>query len=44
MIGSLEVGKQADFIIIDRDIFAVDESLIRDTRVLETWVAGKRRY
>ena len=44
MIGSLEVGKQADFIIIDRDIFTVDEGLIRDTQVLETWVAGTRRY
>ena len=44
MIGSLEVGKQADFIVIDRDIFTVDEGLIRDTQVLETWVAGKRKY
>ena len=44
MIGSLEVGKKADFIIIDRDIFAIEPSLIRDTRVLQTWVNGKRAY
>ncbi|MBE1286130.1 MAG: amidohydrolase family protein [Alteromonadaceae bacterium] len=44
IIGSLDVGKKADFIIIDRDIFTVDEGLIRDTQVLETWVAGTRRY
>ena len=44
MIGSLEVGKKADFMIIDRDIFAIEPSLIRDTRVLQTWVNGKRAY
>lgn len=44
IIGSLEVGKQADFIIVDRDIFTVDAGLIRDTQVLETWVAGKQKF
>jgi hypothetical protein len=44
MIGSLETGKKADFIIVDRDIFAVDAALIRDTQVEQTWVNGKRVY
>ena len=41
--GSLERGKYADFVFIDRDIFGgatVDD--IRRTKVLETWVAGVR--
>lgn len=43
-IGTLEVGKKADFIIIDRDIFAISPNLIRDTQVLQTWVNGQQRY
>lgn len=44
MIGSLEVGKKADFIVVDRDIFSINPSLIRDTQVLQTWVNGKRAF
>lgn len=40
--GSLEPGKWADFIIIDRDYFTTPEPDIRDIRVLETWLAGER--
>jgi predicted amidohydrolase YtcJ len=43
-LGSLEPGKWADFIIIDRDYFSVPASEIDDIRVLETWVGGKRVY
>lgn len=42
--GSIEPGKQADFIVIDRDIFAVDPTQIHQTRVLRTVVAGKEVY
>ena len=41
-IGSLEPGKWADFIFIDRDPTGVDPQSLAATQVLETWVAGKR--
>jgi hypothetical protein len=39
--GSLEVGKLADFIVVDRDVFSVPSEQLRDVRVLKTFVAGK---
>jgi predicted amidohydrolase YtcJ len=42
--GSLEPGKLADLIIIDRDYLHCAESAISDTRVLTTIVGGKVVY
>jgi predicted amidohydrolase YtcJ len=46
--GSLEVGKSADFVILDRDILALADhgnaDKIAGTRVLETWFRGARVY
>lgn len=42
--GSLEAGKQADFIVIDQDIMTINPELIWKTRVLETWVGGQQIY
>lgn len=39
--GSLEVGKRADLIILDRDILECPLNQLKDTRVLETWFDGK---
>lgn len=44
ILGSLEPGKWADFILIDRDYFEIPESEIWQINVLETWVAGKKVY
>ena len=42
--GSLEVGKSADFVVLDRDFVAGPAEEIIATRVLETWFAGRRVY
>ncbi|HVM36790.1 MAG TPA: amidohydrolase [Sphingomicrobium sp.] len=41
-IGSLEPGKWADFILVDRDVSNVDPQSLAQTKVLETWVAGRQ--
>ena len=43
-LGSLETGKWADFIVIDRDFFEVPEAEIDDIQVLQTWIAGEKVF
>ena len=43
-IGSLEPGKLADFVIVDTDILTCPVDSIRNTRVLQTYLAGKLIY
>jgi len=43
-LGTLEPGKWADFILIDRDIFKNAPQDLWKTRVLQTWVGGKQVY
>ena len=42
--GSLEPGKMADFVILDRDILTTAEAEIPGTRVLATYVGGEKMY
>lgn len=41
-MGGLDVGQQADFILIDRDAAAVSPHDLARTEVLETWIAGQK--
>jgi predicted amidohydrolase YtcJ len=43
-IGSLEEGKQADLVILDRDLLACPEDEIRLARPLATYLDGKRVF
>lgn len=43
-LGTLTPGKWADLVVLDRDIFAADPSLIPQTRVLGTMVGGRWVY
>ena len=42
--GSIEAGKVADFVILDRDIMTVEEKMIPETKVVATILAGKIVY
>jgi hypothetical protein len=41
-IGALDPGKWADFVIVDQDPTKVDPQQLARTKVLETWIAGKK--
>nr|MBP7345396.1 amidohydrolase family protein [Sediminibacterium sp.] len=43
-VGSLEVGKKADFILLDKDLMKVAEQDILKTKVTATYLGGKRVY
>ena len=43
-IGSLEAGKLADFVVLDRDLLTCPEDEIRDARALATYLDGKRVF
>ncbi|QIK79273.1 amidohydrolase family protein [Sphingomonas piscis] len=43
-IGSLEPGKWADFILVDRDPTVVNPQELAGTTVLQTWIAGEKVF
>ncbi len=40
-IGSIAPGKQADFVVVDRDVLTIPAEELRSTKVLWTILAGK---
>lgn len=40
VLGSIEPGKMADFVVLDRDIMRCDTEEVRTLGVLQTWVGG----
>lgn len=43
-LGSLTPGKRADFVLLDIDPLKADPEVIRNAKVVETWVGGRRAY
>ena len=43
-IGSLEVGKSADFVVLDQDLMTVEEAKILQTKVTSTYSSGKKVF
>jgi predicted amidohydrolase YtcJ len=43
-LGSIEVGKLADLVVLDRDYFSVSDAAMRETRPVLTVVDGKIVY
>jgi predicted amidohydrolase YtcJ len=43
-IGSIAIGKSADFVILDRDFFSIPIDQVGNTRVLQTWFQGRKVY
>ena len=43
-VGSLERGKRADFIVLDRDIMQIPSAEILQVKVTETWLDGQRVF
>lgn len=42
--GTLEAGKAADFVILNKDIFTVPHNELQTVRVKETWMAGEKVF
>ncbi|MEM1411944.1 MAG: amidohydrolase [Pseudomonadota bacterium] len=44
MVGSLAVGKRADFVVLDRDYMTIPLEEIPEMKILETWLDGIRLH
>jgi hypothetical protein len=44
LVGTLELGKRADFVVLDRDPFAIPSYELAEVEVLETWLDGERVF
>jgi predicted amidohydrolase YtcJ len=41
MIGTIEVGKSADLIVLEKNLFEVEPDRLSATKVLSTWFEGR---
>ena len=44
VLGTIEVGKLADFVVLSHDLFKIEPEEIKNTGVLRTVVGGKTRF
>jgi predicted amidohydrolase YtcJ len=44
IVGSFEVGKYADLVMLEQDPHTVDPEAISAIKVLETWLGGVRKH
>jgi len=42
--GSISVGKSADFVVLEKNLFDVPEYEISQVKVMGTWYKGKQTY
>jgi predicted amidohydrolase YtcJ len=42
--GSIEIGKYADFVILDKDLMKIPEAQLPDIKVLKTYIGGIKVY
>ncbi len=43
-LGSIEVGKRADFVVWDKDLLECPPEELLTANVVTTWIDGKERY
>ena len=43
-VGSIEPGKKADFVILDKDLMQAADSELLGTKVVGTWIGGRKVY
>jgi len=43
-VGSIEAGKKADFIILDKDVMKIAEQEVLKTKVVTTYIGGKKVF
>ncbi|RRB02219.1 amidohydrolase [Larkinella rosea] len=42
--GSIETGKQADFVVLQQDIMTIPAPQLREVQVAQTWVGGEKLF
>jgi predicted amidohydrolase YtcJ len=43
-VGRIAEGREANFVVLDRDLFTIDPGAIHETRVAETWMRGEKVF